>query len=189
MSTEAPTIAERYQCATSSSDLRVIDHRRGDVDMLIAAGWSDPLGASLYRLQGEYDQAARDIMRMGSETDAIMAMGKLKSLTATRVQLVRFATDAAKRWRVSLDPQVIGILAGQCLSAFLERNCQKCHGTGRTGGYDGKSPGLCRTCKGTGKAKDTIGINPDQRFFAQRLLMLMDSGVSEAARQMIGVLR
>ena len=189
MSTEAPTIAERYQCATSSSDLRVIDHRRGDVDLLIAAGWSDSLGVSLYRLQGEYDTAAREIARMSNETDAIMAMSKLKSLTSTRVQLVRFATEAAKRWRVNLEPQVIGILAGQCLSAFLERNCQKCHGTGRVGGYDGRAPGLCRTCKGTGKAKDTIGINPDQRFFAQRLLMLMDAGASEAAGKMIGVLR
>lgn len=189
MSTEAPTIAERYSLAVSSSNLKSEAHSRGPVDLLIAAGWSDSLGVSLYRLQGEYDTAAREIARMSNETDAILAMSKLKSLTSTRMQLVRFATDAAKRWRVSLDPQVIGILAGQCLSAFLERNCQKCHGTGMTGGYDGKSPGLCRTCKGTGNAKDTIGINPDQRFFAQRLLMLMDAVVSEAARQMMGVLR
>lgn len=187
--TEAPTIAERYQCATSSSDLRVIDHRRGDVDLLIAAGWSDSLGVSLYRLQGEYDQAASDIMRMGSETDAILALGKLKSLTSTRVQLLRFAMDAAKRWRVNLEPQVIGILAGQCLSAFLERNCLKCHGTGRVGGYDGRAPGLCRTCKGTGKAKDTVGDTAEGRQFAQRLLSIMDAGVSEAAGKMTGVLR
>lgn len=187
--TEAPTIAERYSLAVSSSNLKSEAHRRGPVDLLIAAGWSDSLGVSLYRLQGEYDTAAREIASMSNETDAILAMSKLKSLTSTRVQLVRFAAESAQRWRVNLDPQVIGILAGQCLSAFLERNCQRCHGTGRTGGYDGKAPGLCRTCKGTGKAKDTIGINPDQRFFAQRLLMLMDAGVSEAARQMIGVLR
>ncbi len=189
MSTEAPTIAERYQCATSSSDLRVIDHRRRDVDLLIAAGWSDSLGVALYRLQGEYDTAAREIARMSNETDAILAMSKLKSLTSTRVQLVRFATEAAKRWRVNLEPQVIGILAGQCLSAFLERNCQKCHGTGRVGGYDGRAPGLCRTCKGTGKAKDTVGDTAEGRQFAQRLLSIMDAGVSEAAGKMIGVLR
>lgn len=186
---EAPTIAERYSKASSSSDLRVIDHRRGDVDLLIAAGWSDPLGVSLCRLQSEYDQAAQDIQRMGCETDAMMALGRLKSLTSTRVQLVRFAKDAATRWRMNLDPQVIGILVGQCLSAFLERNCLKCHGTGRVGGYDGKAPGLCRSCKGSGKAKDTIGINNEERFFASRILMLMDAGTSEASKGMIGALR
>jgi hypothetical protein len=188
MSTEAPTIAERYQCATHSSDLRVT-HRRGPVDLLIAAGWSDSLGVSLYRLQGEYDTAAREIARMSNETDAILAMSKIKSLTSTRVQLVRFATEAAKRWRVNLEPQVIGILAGQCLSAFLERNCQGCHGTGSVGGYDGKPANICRKCGGTGSARPSVGETNDQRFFAQRLLSIMDAVVSEAAWKMTGVLR
>ena len=54
------TIGERYTRSTESSDLSVTD-RRGDADLLIAAGWlDDSLGALLFRLRTEYDCAHGD---------------------------------------------------------------------------------------------------------------------------------
>lgn len=51
-----PSTAERYAAATHSSDLKVHNEKRGDVDMLIANGWvGDRLGTLLFRLRGEFD--------------------------------------------------------------------------------------------------------------------------------------
>jgi hypothetical protein len=173
--TEAPTIAERYQCATSSSDLRVIDHRRGDVDLLIAAGWAGGIGSDLHRLVGEYAIAAQEAKRIGSESDAMMVLGRLKSLTRTRVSLVRHAMEAAQKWRVEIDQNVISVLVGQCLSAFLEENCPRCNGTGWVGGYDGKPANTCRRCGGSGKARHTLGENTAQREFCVKLIGTMQA--------------
>ncbi|MGA0608848.1 hypothetical protein [Caldimonas sp. KR1-144] len=52
---DRPTVEERYTRAIRSSDLEV-DEQRGDVDMLIAAGWChETLGTMLYRLACEFD--------------------------------------------------------------------------------------------------------------------------------------
>ena len=59
--TDAVTIGERYRKATNTSNLKVEARRSGDADLLIAAGWADSLGIKLYRLAGEFDQAARDL--------------------------------------------------------------------------------------------------------------------------------
>lgn len=53
---DRPTTAERYAAATQSSDLKMHNEKRGDVDMLIANGWvGDRLGTLLFRLRGEFD--------------------------------------------------------------------------------------------------------------------------------------
>lgn len=50
-----PTMGERYSLATDSSDL-TLRARRGDVDLIIAAGLlTNPLGAAMHRLLVEYD--------------------------------------------------------------------------------------------------------------------------------------
>jgi hypothetical protein len=57
MSTDAPTIEERYARAMRSSHLEVTEHP-GDVDKIIAAGWiRDGLATTLYRLRMEFDGA------------------------------------------------------------------------------------------------------------------------------------
>ena len=59
---DRPTTAERYAAATHSSDLLVRNERRGDVDMLVAAGWvGDRLGTILFRLRGEYDSIRAEL--------------------------------------------------------------------------------------------------------------------------------
>jgi hypothetical protein len=61
MSLDQMTLSERYTRAMNSSHLEVIERRRGDVDVLIAAGWTrEWLGTSLYRLASEFDASRGD---------------------------------------------------------------------------------------------------------------------------------
>ena len=61
---DRPSTAERYGRAMRSSRLTVTPERAGDVDLLIAAGWTtDSLGASLYRLRAEWDLARAQLRR------------------------------------------------------------------------------------------------------------------------------
>ena len=70
------TLGERYSIATETSNLRLME-RRGDADLIIAAGLSpNALASSVYRLRIEYDSVraehrrAEDQMRT-SETEAL----------------------------------------------------------------------------------------------------------------------
>lgn len=177
---DATTLQERYRCAVSSSNLKLSEHRTGEVDILIAAGWSDSLGIKLYRLAGEYDQVAQEMRRMATQTEAILVMSHLKSLLSTRVELVRYALDCAKRWNSPISEQEVGILVGRCLSVFLEANCDRCHGTGRTGGYDGEVSAICNKCRGSGKRANSVGRNDTERLYSHRLLADMDRKMAEA---------
>lgn len=178
--TDPVTIAERYRKATTSSNIRPEARRSGDADILIAAGWADSLGIKLYRLAGEFDQVARDLHRANNQTDAIMVLGHLKTLTQARAALVRFAIDSAPRWGVALDPNITAIVVGKALSAWLDPNCPKCGGTGTIGGYDGKVANICRRCGGSGKTRHGLGETDQERYFAHRLLSSMDAKMCEA---------
>lgn len=178
--TEQVTIAERYRRATHSSNLKVESRRTGDPDLLIAAGWADSLGIKLYRLAGEFDQVLQDMRRASTQTDAIMVLGHLKTLNQARIALVGFAMDAAPRWGVKLDPNIIGVVVGKALSAWLDPNCPKCGGTGTIGGYDGKVANICRRCGGSGKNRHGLGETDAERAFAHKLLSIMDAKMGEA---------
>ncbi len=180
MSTEAPTIGERYRKATVSSNIRPEARRSGDADLLIAAGWADSLGIKLYRLAGEFDEVARDLHRTSNKTDAILVLGRLKTLTQVRIALVGFAMDAAPRWGVKLDPNIIGVVVVRVLSAWLDPNCPKCGGTKTIGGYDGKVANICRRCNGSGKSRHNLGNTDEQLYFAHRLLSILDIKMDEA---------
>lgn len=177
---EPVTIGERYRKATVSSNIRPEARRSGDADLLIAAGWADSLGIKLYRLAGEFDQVARDLHRTKDKTDAILVLGRLKTLTQARVALVGFAMDAAPRWGVKLDPNIIGVVVGKALSAWLDPNCPKCGGVGTVGGYDGQVKRLCKRCAGTGKTRHGLGETEGERYLAHRLLATMDNLMTQA---------
>ena len=176
---EPVTIGERYRKATVSSNLRVDGVKASDCDILIAAGWSDSLGIKLYRLAGEFDQVAQDLHRVESQIDATMVMSRLKTLTQARVALLAFAIGIFPRWGVA-DQQIIGILVGRVLSAWLDPNCPRCGGTGSIGGYDGKISNICRKCAGSGKTRNGIGENDAERYAAKRLMSAMDAKMGEA---------
>jgi len=186
---DAVTIGERYRKATTSSNLKIESRRIGDPDILIAAGWADSLGIKLYRLAGEFDQIATDLHRIETQTDAILVMGHLKTLNQARVSLVQFAMDAAPRWGVKLETNVLAIVVGKALSAWLDPNCPRCGGTGAIGGYDGKPANVCRRCGGSGKTKHGLGESDSERYFAHRLLSAMDSKMGEADSVMKRYLR
>lgn len=186
---DAVTIGERYRKATTSSNLRIESRRTGDADLLVAAGWADSLGIKLYRLAGEFDQIATDLHRIETQTDAILVMGHLKTLNQARVSLVQFAMDAAPRWGVRLETNVLAIVVGKALSAWLDPNCPRCGGTGAIGGYDGKPANVCRRCGGSGKTKHGLGESDAERYFAHRLLSAMDSKMGEADSVMKRYLR
>lgn len=177
---DAPTIGERYRKATTSSKLKVEAIRSGDPDLLIAAGWSDSLGIMLYRLAGEFDQVSVDVKRAQSLTDAILVMNHLKTLTPARIALVNFASDAAPRWGMPIDPNVCAVLVGRALNAWLDPNCPRCGGTGTIGGYDGKVANICRKCAGSGKSRHNLGHTEAERRFTERLLSVMDAKMHEA---------
>jgi hypothetical protein len=186
--TDPVTIGERYRKATNSSNIRPEARRSGDADLLIAAGWADSLGIKLYRLAGEFDQVVQDLRRAETQTDAIMVLSHLKTLNQARVALFAFALTAVPRWGVT-DPNIIGILVGRVLSAWLDPNCPRCGGTGTIGGYDGKVANICRRCGGSGKTRHGLGESDAERYAAQRLLMTMDAKMGEADEVMKRYLR
>lgn len=179
---EPVTIGERYRKATVSSNLRPEARRSGDADLLIAAGWADSLGITLYRLAGEFDQVATDLHRAETQTDAILVMTKLKTMNQARVALVGFAIESAPRWGVKLDPNIIGVVVGKALSAWLDPNCPKCGGTGTIGGYDGKVAKNCRRCGGSGENHYGLGETEDERAFAHRLISILNAKMREASK-------
>jgi hypothetical protein len=181
---EPLTIGERYRKATNSGNLKIEARRFGDADVLIAAGWCDGLAITLYRLAGEVDQVARDVQRAKTKTDALLVLGKLKTLTRARAALVRHALKSAPRWGLALTPNIIGIVTGKVLAAWLDPNCPRCGGVGTIGGYDGKIKTVCRRCKGTGQNRDSLGESEAERYFAKRLLAEMDSKLEQADLRM-----
>jgi hypothetical protein len=95
------TIEEAYCSAANSSDLRVEADRRGDADILIAAGWTPGrVGAALLRLHSEWDRVEKpqrpnaaavarmaaaltinQVMQLGAEL--LVSVGSLKPPAAT----------------------------------------------------------------------------------------------------------
>jgi hypothetical protein len=182
MTTEAPSIGERYRRAINSSDLRVRERVQGDADLLMAAGFSDSLGILLYRMAAEYDQIAQDVRRTAANdrTELLLILMHLKSLSATKEALALHALQTATRRHVMLPDSDVIQLTGRVLTAWLDPNCHKCEGVGKIGGYDGKVQHICRACGGSGKSRQAVGKNDVERLFASYLLSDMDRRLHEA---------
>ena len=155
-------VEEVYASAVSSSDLKVQADTKGDVDVLIAAGWNPSrVGMALLRLQSEYDSAARQrplraadfasaeqgakaLADAANEQHARLLFAKLKSLPAVQRQL---AVQLA-RWKVESPMEKAGAMARW----WLQRRCSACNGTGF-----GMSTG--KACKGcaVGEVRSPLG--------------------------------
>ena len=148
---ECKTIEESYISATHSSHLRC-DTREGaprsDLDILIAAGCTPGiLGGALMRLHSEFDSSEK---RAGTQTDAILLMGKLKSLPRVLEVIEEWAT-----LRKLAEPKR---LAHAVVAHWLAPGCDKCHGRGHE--LIAGTPSLgrrCKACHGTGKRKEPMG--------------------------------
>lgn len=152
--TDAPrTTEERYTTAVTTSNLRCDTHDHasiGDVDVLIAAGWSQSrTGAALLRLASEYDSAAR--AGHGTRMDAAMFVGKLRTLPKVRIQI---AMQLAA-WKVD-DAHEAALLI---LAWWLHKVCGKCHGRGYdvVPGTARLSAKSCRSCDGSRESRIPCG--------------------------------
>ncbi|QHJ00101.1 hypothetical protein GT347_20220 [Xylophilus rhododendri] len=196
---EKRTTEEAYTSATMSSNLRVEADRRGDADILIAAGWSKSrIGGALLRLHSEFDGAEK--VRMATAADFLagttgkprdrrhaagaqahafnlhetgLLLQKLKSLPDVRAQLALQLTV----WKVEQPEEVaVGVLRW-----WLSQPCPVCKGTKYqvaegTGRHNGKA---CRACQGTGLRESPHGQA------GRRLANFMDDCV-QRARDQIG---
>ena len=145
---EAPTTDERYTRATTSSNLRCEADARSDVDCLIACGLTPgTLGIALMRLQSEHDSSEK---RCATQTEALMLMGKLKSLPRV--------LEALEGWALLRGLGAPGKLAQAAAAYWLNSMCSACEGRGheRVAG----TPMLgrqCKACRGTGRRKEPMG--------------------------------
>ena len=143
------TLEERYTRATTSSNLRCKADARSDVDVLIACGLAPGiLGGALMRLHSEYDSSSEKQAR--TATDAILLMGKLKSLPRV--------LEALEEWARLRGLGAPGKLAQAVTAYWLNSMCSACEGRGheRIAG----TPMLgrqCKVCRGTGKRKEPMG--------------------------------
>lgn len=167
---EAPTTEERYARATTSSNLKCEADTRSDVDLLIACGLTTGiLGGALMRLHSEYDSSSEK--RSGSKTDAVLLMGKLKSLPRV--------LEALEGWALLRGLDAPGKLAQAVTAYWLNSMCSACEGRGheRIAG----TPMLgrqCKACRGTGKRKEPMGDA------GRQMLNMMDDCVIVARNSM-----
>ena len=170
------TVEEAYtRAGTSSSDLKVDPDRRGDADVLIAAGWSPGmLGGALMRLRGEWDSVAAPRFtqdntahqrRSHPEADAVQLLSRLRSLAQV--------LDAVERWAAAkhlADPRT---LARTSVCYWLDPTCPTCMGRGNA-----LVPGtpmlgrVCKACGGSRKAREPMGQD------GRRMLNMLDDCVS-----------
>lgn len=190
-----PSLGERYSRASESSDLRVRSEARGDVDYLIAAGWAgDGFGTMLYRLRSEFDQV-HACVRPGAAlngAERVLVLSRLKSLPAAKAAIGEMAVvQATKRRFMRPDADAL-ILAGRVIDVFLDPLCGHCDGRGFTGGGRHEDSGpqmLCRPCGGSGKRRNTIGRDDEERKFGALLLSELERLTSEVEVSMARFLR
>lgn len=166
------TVEEAYtRAGTSSSNLKVDPDRRGDADVLIAAGWSPGmLGGALMRLRGEWDSTAQQ-RRSHPEADAVQLLSRLRSLAQVLEAVEHWA--AAKRLA---DPRC---LARTSVCYWLDPTCRACMGRGSA-----LVPGtpmlgrVCTACGGSRKAREPMGQD------GRRMLNMLDDCVSRRNQSM-----
>jgi hypothetical protein len=194
---DRPTIGERYVTAISSKNLKVNDEHplKGDVGILIACGKSgDTIGSALMRLRAEFDIVKAEISGTAGnpETEMLLVLMRLKSLTDTRNRLAAWGTNRAAFKGYQAHPGELSKLIGRVLDIWLSPNCYPCEGRGFTGGGRGEHSGprmRCSSCGETGKRKHRLGKDDAERAFAGELLSHMDRMVCDVEAQMSRFLR
>lgn len=185
MSDERAGIAERYAVASGSSNLKCEGDRRGDLDTIIAAGWSgETAGRILSRARNEFDHAHASIPAesegrpIGAVNRRMLATMRMASLESARRVVRDFAQARCERFGLAIYPEESAKLAWQALSTYLDPACPSCTGRGFSGGYDG--PTLrCGHCRETGKRRGFVGNSEAQREFVEAIIVRIEGAVSE----------
>lgn len=184
---DRPTLGESYGIATTSSHLEMKPERRGDVDIIAAAGLlPEFLGVMLLRLSTEFDRAKSQV-RVGAEmnpAEQLFVLQKLKSLRSTKDALGRYAEWRATKEAFMAPPRTVALLTGRTLVAFLNPACPHCEGRGFNGGGRHEQSGpqvLCRACRNTGLQRHSIGRGDAEATFVDGLLSHMTTQMENAA--------
>ena len=163
-------VEEAYQCAGTSSNLRVEADRQGDADILIAAGWTPRMmGAAAIRLRGEWDRSEKPRLLAKVEAQKLAAAEPKSPSGASAVQVhywqqLRELAGKLKSFRAVMDP--LGVyMHGDWRNArdvvlwWLEQNCAACGGTKWevVKGTNRHGNKLCRRCGGSGLAEAPHG--------------------------------
>lgn len=176
------SVEEAYtRAGTSSSNLKVDPDRRGDADVLVAAGWSPGmLGGALMRLRGEWDSAAAPRFTQDStahqrrshpDADAVQLLGRLRSLA--------LVLEAVERWATAKGLADARTLARTSVCYWLDPTCRACLGRGSA-----LVPGtpmlgrVCKACGGSRKAREPMGQD------GRRMLNMLDDCVSRRNQSM-----
>lgn len=184
MSEERAGIAEKYAVASGSSNLKCEADRRGDLDTIIAAGWSgESAGRILSRARNEFDHAHASIPAMsegkpvGAVNRRMLATMRMSSLESARRVVRDFAKIRAERFKLPMFDDECAKLAWQALSTYLDPSCATCSGRGFSGGYDGPTM-RCGHCKETGKRRGFTGNSDTQRAFIEGLVCRIETEVN-----------
>lgn len=195
-----PNVEEMYVSAGNTSDLTVEADRRGDGDVLIAAGWSSSrLGAALLRLHSEWDAAEKPKKPTSQAIEALAytlpRVGKTEALN------IRAATALANAWHLHELKMLLGKLktlpdvrrevamqaarwrmtdcqnkAGAIIKYWLDPTCHACEG--RKWKLIRDTPALsnrpCHVCHASGVAPVPAGQE------GRRLANYLDDCVSRA---------
>lgn len=171
---EPITVEERYTTATHTSNMRVEADKRGDADLMIAAGWcSSTLGSALLRLHSEWDGLAKPRKMTKAAIEAYAA-----TLDGTEKQKLLVANRDATAWHIHEIKLMLGQLKGlpsvreqlivtahrmgianpvdvavAVLVWWLDHVCLSCHGQQREVIKDTPilSDVVCPVCRGSGE--------------------------------------
>lgn len=148
------TLDERYSAAGNSHNLTSTPEHQTQADVLGASGMSrSPVGATLQRLQGEWDGATKTPGASAAELCALMS--RLHSLPAALFAV----RDIARKERINPS------FAPEVLLWWLDPGCPACGGHGTQPLHSGSARSLrrCPACHGTrmkpvpfGRAGDRI---------------------------------
>ena len=187
---EARTIEEAYESATSTSNLKVVAERRGDGDILIAAGWSNEyLGLALLRLHSEWESASKPkipdpylVTKLGQQLgDPARAKELANTWYANELMLLRLRLKGLptvshqlhlRAERKGLPREVVAPV----MAWWLSQACVPCGGHGKTmiAGTPKLSKHNCPACRGS--TKKTLPEGQQGRWLAN----VMEASVNSA---------
>lgn len=176
---EPRTVEESYTVACSTSDMRVEAERRGDADVIIAAGWSPSrLGGALRRLHGEWDMVEHPARPTRGQIEVLMSTypvdenghpnAKARSNMAKEQAFGWYANELSmllgklkslpgvKRELIAVvsawGMQDAGMKASEVLGWWLHQGCPVCNKTKWeiVPNTNRQSGRSCRACQGSG---------------------------------------
>lgn len=115
-------------------------------------------------------------------TEFILVLSVMSTLREARYAIQYFVFEQARIKRARIDEHGLLGISGRVLDAFLDPLCSYCEGRGYNGGGRHEQTGpqaFCKPCRNSGRRRDSIGKDDEQRLFASHLLMEMDSLLSQ----------